>query len=229
LVGLGDKARHARRHRLLALPPAVAGVLAVPLTALVAWPGAASAPALSIPTTFSGTITVTQHQPAWEDDNGAFSGYTAKAVFAKARFGNGVDGPWTLLRATVSYTGFRVTQTAPDPVEKGGKCVAVYAFSLGTSKTPLGDIGGFSSSHGKWSATVDLGVPVRGRIIRASGCGSGDEFTSHAFGEPPRIDASISATAEFSSSTGKLTLRSTSTSSWEGAMQSDTVTGTLAD
>jgi hypothetical protein len=185
----------------------------------------AVARSVTFPKVFLGHLKDVEHQSAWSDDNGTFSAYDATATFSNLVFGKGAEGPYTLLKGNLSYSGFRVTQTVPAP---RGTCTAIYQFVIDDTKPLFGDLGGFSESAGTWHVGIELGVQATGSIVNSSGCGPNDQFTSHPFGEPPRTGTSISATGTFQPRTGIITVDSTSSFSFHDGTQTHTVTGELS-
>ena len=184
----------------------------------------AQAVAPRIPETFSGSLTAQQHQSASVTEDGSLSAYDARARFDDLVFGRGREGPFTLLRAHVSYSGFEVTQSvlAPD-----GTCTATYLFGLDRTKSVFGDLGGFSRSLGRWRVGIELSVHVTGTIVSSSGCGPNDEFTKNVFGEPPTITVPLRTTGNFEPSTGIISIDTSTNSSYARATQTDDVIGQL--
>jgi hypothetical protein len=184
-----------------------------------------AARSVTFPKVFLGHLKDVEHQSAWSDDNGTFSAYDATATFSNLVFGEGAEGPYTLLKGSLSYSGFRVTQTVPAP---GGTCTAIYQFVIDDTKPLFGNLGGFSESAGTWHVGIELGVQATGSIVSSSGCGPNNESTSHPFGEPAAISTSISSTGTFQPRTGIITVDWPSQFVFHNGTQMHDVTGELS-
>ena len=123
--------RRARRGSLFCVVELLASVLLIVVSSSA--PGAAAeGRTLDLPQTFEGTLTVEQNHPASSFQGyGNFTKFDATATFSNLTFGKGDEGPYTLLRGTVTYGGFDTTQTVPNG--KFGECSArpiTSGFSL---------------------------------------------------------------------------------------------------
>lgn len=181
---------------------------------------------VSLPKTFSGSVAVTVHEARWKVGPATLSGFDVTYRFNKLLFGPGADGPYTLLSGQLASSGFRETEVAP--VAHAHACTATYTFFLAHPKPFSGDLGGFSQDGATWHVDLDLGVDTTGTGV-GNDCGPDLELTGQQFGEPPRIDISITATGTFNAQTGVLSVRGTSTSPANGdaGAQTDSLTGAL--
>ena len=186
--------------------------------------GSAAPPPLSPPKTLEGSVTVRQsHATSLFPTEGTFSDYKATATFSDLTFGKGKEGPYTLLRGDMSYSGFDVTQTVPAP---GGQCVATYHFSLEQGQPLFGDLS-FNETGEQAHATIELGLVATGSITAASGCGPNNEFTSDVFGQPIKISFAFSNEGDWNQNNGEAVFNGTTPHPYLGGTESDTVKGKL--
>jgi hypothetical protein len=186
----------------------------------------------TLPKTFTGSLSGSETQARWSDDTGHFSGYHTTFTFSKLVFGEGAQGPWTLLSGTLKFKGFQESLTAPTGggvAATPGTCKARYTFRRVGANAFSGDLGSFSQTGRVWHAILDLGIQTQAIKITSVGCGDSFESTEHEFGRPPRIALSISATGTFNPSTGVASFASTqrTPASSAGRAKTDVVNGTL--
>lgn len=188
----------------------------------------------ALPRLFSGGLIDSETKSPWTVDTGSFSGYQTKFTFTKLVFEPGPQGPYTLKDGLVGAESGNVIEQMTAPAGESGTCSATFEFARQGGTVPdatlTGNVGGLSRTSSGYHATIELGVTLPGVITSSSNCGLNNEFTSHQFGEPPKISIPITATGELDSATGVLTVDSTNTvTEGGGAHQTDDVTGTLYD
>lgn len=216
-----------RRYHLVC----AAGLLAtlLPTVAAETQQAGAQGSTLDLPKTFEGTLKVEQSRPNQTNfpGYGIFSSFQATATFSNLVFGQGKEGPYTLLRGTVAYTGFDITQSVPNG--NFGQCEATYHFALAPSEPLFGDLGGFSETGGHWRLQIQLGISTVGAITTSTNCEPDNAGTASVFGAPssPKISFPVSAEGDFNPKTGTITFNDKSTYRYLGAPFDDQVTGTL--
>lgn len=185
----------------------------------------------TLPKTFTGSLSGSETQAPWSYGTGKFTGYRATFTFTKLVFGQGPQGPYTLLSGSLKFNGFVESLTAPTGggAVQGGTCFATYTFGRVEGKAFSGDLGSFSQTGSVWHAILDLGIQTQAKRIEAGGCGPNFESTETEFGQPARILLSISATCTFNPSTGVANFASTqrTPASSAGGVRTDVVNGTL--
>jgi hypothetical protein len=186
-----------------------------------------------LPEFLSGGLIDTETKSPWTVDTGSFSGYQTKFTFTKLMFEPGPQGPYTLKDGLVRAESGNVIEQMTAPGQSG-TCSATFEFARQGGAVPdatlTGNVGGLSRTSSGYHATIELGVSLPGVITSSSNCGPNNMFTSHQFGEPPKISIPITASGELDSATGVLTVDSTNTVTVAGgAHQTDDVTGTLYD
>jgi hypothetical protein len=189
-----------------------------------------------LPPVFAGGMIDTETLPPWSIDIGHFSGYQTKFTFTKLVFAPppGPGGLYTLREGFVGAESGSVIEQETAPGFNPGNCSATFTFASAGGTVPdaklSGNIGGMSRTSTGYHVTIELGVILPGVITGSSNCGPNNMFTSHPFGEPPKISIPVTATGEFNSATGVLTVDSTNTATVAGgAQQTDDVTGTMYD
>jgi len=187
----------------------------------------------TLPKTFTGSLTGSETEAPWSQGTGKFTGYRATFTFTKLVFGQGAQGPYTLLSGMLKFKGFVESLSAPTggaPNAPIGNCTAHYTFQLVKGKPFSGDLGSFSQTGSVWHAILDLGIQTQANKINATAdCGANLENTQNEFGKPARIALSISATGTFNPPTGVVKFASTQRTprSSSGGARTDVVKGTL--
>jgi hypothetical protein len=186
----------------------------------------------ALPKNFTGSLSGSETEAPWAYGTGKFTGYRATFTFTKLVFGQGAQGPYTLLSGALKFKGFVESLSAPTGGAPGipkGNCTAHYTFQLVKGKPFSGDLGSFSQTGGVWHVILDLGIQTQANEIHANGCGPNLENAESEFGNPARIALSISATGTFNPSTGVANFASTqrTPASSAGGVRTDVVNGTL--
>jgi hypothetical protein len=220
--------RHNRRMRLGARR--VAALVLVGACHLLLLSGARAGTVL--PKSFTGSLSGSETEAPWSYGTGRFTGYHATFAFTKLVFGQGAQGPYTLLSGALKFKGFVESLRAPTGGAPGvpkGICTAHYTFQLVKGKPFSGDLGGFSETGGVWNATLDLGIQTQAYEIHANGCGPNLENAESEFGNPARLALSISVKGTFNPSTGVVSFAApqSTPASRAGGARTDVVNGTL--